>query len=166
MLKKLNKTFDHEKILAEYLSFKENNVLPDKYTVDVVFNNVYTDIALSNCPYTVRICEELKNTYKFNFVVFRILASRSTFLFHSDDDVAVPVYHIPIVTNDGCFFIFNNHLFPMQEVGQLYAMNPREYHNFINGGLTPRLHLHFVYDLEGKYCNNTYTVEGDGHNRL
>jgi hypothetical protein len=166
MLKKIGKTFDHAQILAEYLSFQEGNILPDKYKVDTIFNNGYTELAINTCPYTVSICEELKKDCKFNFVVFRLVASRTTFLFHTDDDVAVPVYHIPVTTNEGCFFIFNNHLFPMQELGQLYAVNPREYHNFINGGLTPRLHVHFVYDLEGKYQNNAYTIDGKGHARL
>lgn len=166
MLKKISKKFDYTKILLEYISFQENNIVPDFYKVDIIFNNRYTDTAATHCPYVISICEELKKELKFNFVIFRTLASRSTLLFHEDLDVASPVYHIPITTNEGCFFIFNDHLFPMQELGQLYAVNTTQRHNFINGGLTPRLHIHFLYDLEGRYLKNIYNKEGEGHYRL
>lgn len=167
IIKQLPNVFDHQKILSEYLALIEDSTLPQVYKVEEIFSvSDYPVSVKNNCPYVVSICEELRQELKFNFAVFRLVPGRTTFLFHKDDDVAVPVYHIPIVTNDGCFFVFNNHLYPIQDVGCLYSVNTRHRHNFINGGLTPRLHIHFLYDIGGNYVNKVYTVDGKGYNRL
>jgi hypothetical protein len=67
-------------------------------------------------------------------------------------------YHIPVVSNPLKSFM----IFPDKEVilrmypGKMYWTNTYELHNFLNGDLTPRIHIVFNNANEKKNLDNPY----------
>lgn len=49
--------------------------------------------------------------------------------------------HVPIVTNPNCYFLFKNFIPQHLSIGQVYLIDTRKDHTFINCSEFPRLHL-------------------------
>lgn len=86
--------------------------------------------------------EELIDSFKFPYGrirVMRVLPGRC-YVAHKDYSYR---YHIPIETNNACFFYFNDHdkTIKIPQDGNLYCVNTLEKHTFINAGSTDRIHL-------------------------
>jgi hypothetical protein len=52
-------------------------------------------------------------------------------------------YHIPLITNDKCFFVNNNIVEFMPEVGRLYRFKTKDLHTAVNASFEKRVHLVF-----------------------
>ncbi len=151
---KLGQLFDVATLLKEYLSLQLDNILPNKYSRTEVFNG---EFRLEQCPYLKQVCEEVADIgLKYNFALFRLMQPQTTLGWHKDDDCDHVSYHIPIITNHACFYVYDHELFPMQEVGELYSVRVDEMHTFINAGTSPRLHLHFIQDNAGRYLSREF----------
>jgi hypothetical protein len=50
-------------------------------------------------------------------------------------------YHIPLMTNDKCFFVNDMKIEQMPEVGRLYKFQTHDYHTAVNASFENRLHL-------------------------
>jgi hypothetical protein len=72
----------------------------------------------------------------------RIMLSRpkSCYSIHRDYS---PRLHLPLVTNDQCYFLFTNpeKMIHMPADGRTYWVDTRNNHTFLNGSLMDRLHL-------------------------
>jgi hypothetical protein len=64
---------------------------------------------------------------------------------HCDPPIVGQRYHVPIVTNAGCWVFHGGH-WQQLTAGRGYAMNPSEDHGAVNWGAEPRLHL--MVDVE------------------
>ena len=62
----------------------------------------------------------------------------SCYSLHVDNE---PRLHIPIITNNQCFFVFKEMPIYYMEPGNLYWANTTKLHTFINCSSEPRLHL-------------------------
>lgn len=157
-------TFNYAKLLEEYNAIA--NVIPFetprssvvRHRTIPVFKNTLLDHTLTLAPYTSEVCNEIskKLLIRFNYAAFRLMPPRSTIGLHRDVYVSEN-YHIPVETNEGCFFVSNNHLYDMQNVGYLYRVDSSRLHTFINAGDTNRVHLQFVYDLNGHLLSGEYS---------
>jgi hypothetical protein len=62
----------------------------------------------------------------------------SCYSFHVDNE---PRLHIPLITNNQCFFVFKEIPIYHMKPGNLYWANTTKFHTFINCSTEPRLHL-------------------------
>lgn len=52
-------------------------------------------------------------------------------------------YHIPLITNDKCFFVNNDIIERMPMIGTLYKFRTKEMHTAVNASFEKRIHLVF-----------------------
>jgi hypothetical protein len=73
---------------------------------------------------------------------FMTLTSRTCLSYHRDLESIR--FHIPITTNSNCFFIVDDQVFKMHEVGRLYTMRVDKMHTAVNADKeASRVHLVF-----------------------
>jgi len=77
----------------------------------------------------------------FNSINYRIVNTNRCYNWHVDQ--GKNCMHIPLTTNDGCWFVFDNRCFRMPADGTVYIVNNERPHTFMNSGTTERLHLTF-----------------------
>lgn len=83
--------------------------------------------------------ENLINKYSLKRTRLMWLNINSCYSFHRDE---TPRIHIPIISNDQCFFIFKLGLIKYLEPGNVYWVNTKLEHTAMNGSLGQnRLHL-------------------------
>lgn len=72
----------------------------------------------------------------------RIMLSRPKTCYSIHNDYS-PRLHLPLVTNDQCYFLFTNpeKMIHIPADGKTYWVDTREYHTFLNGSISNRLHL-------------------------
>jgi hypothetical protein len=92
-------------------------------------------------PYTVGIVNFLKERVNFNSATYRCVMPNTAYNWHQDTGGLC--YHIPIITNPGCWFVYENRNFHMKADGTVYKVNSKRYHTFVNAGPNPRIHLTF-----------------------
>lgn len=69
------------------------------------------------------------------------LAPRSCYTLHQDPEDFR--YHIPLITNKNNFFVVDNIISRMEDVGQLYRFRTKEFHTAVNASRQHRSHLVF-----------------------
>lgn len=91
------------------------------------------NVPLFNMPYTNSLLE------KYSLVRTRIMkmAERSCYTWHRDSSVRL---HIPLVTNDFCFFVVEDKIVRM-EAGNAYLLDTRRFHTAANASFEERIHL-------------------------
>jgi hypothetical protein len=72
----------------------------------------------------------------------RIMLSRPKTCYSIHRDYS-PRLHLPLVTNDQCYFLFKNpeKMIHIPADGKTYWVDTRRYHTFLNGSIIDRLHL-------------------------
>lgn len=72
----------------------------------------------------------------------RIMLSRPKTCYSIHRDYS-PRLHLPLVTNDQCYFLFTNpeKMIHIPADGKTYWVDTRKYHTFLNGSIFDRLHL-------------------------
>lgn len=72
----------------------------------------------------------------------RIMLSRPKTCYSIHRDYS-PRLHLPLVTNDQCYFLFTNpeKMIHMPAAGTTYWVDTRSHHTFLNGSVFDRLHL-------------------------
>jgi len=96
---------------------------------------------LKTLPYTREVVTHIAKTYNFNTVTYRCVLPDTCYSWHVD--AGKMCMHIPITTNSGCRFVYEDKSFHMPADGSLYAVNTEKYHSFMNGGKFPRTHITF-----------------------
>jgi hypothetical protein len=87
------------------------------------------------------IFEDIINEYKLVRTRFMWLNSRSCYSMHRDMS---PRIHVPIVTNPECYFVLKPESGGLVEhipAGNVYWIDTRIRHSFMNCSIEPRLHL-------------------------
>ncbi len=102
--------------------------------------NVADDV-LSTLPYTSEIAKLLRTTLDYNSITYRSIEPNTCYNWHTDSGKIC--YHIPLITNIGCWFVYENRCFSMPADGSVYIVNNSRPHTFINSGSEPRIHLTF-----------------------
>ena len=89
---------------------------------------------LFHLPYTNFIIE------KFNMFRSRIMVqdSKTCYTYHQD---FTPRIHIPLVTNENCFFILEDSLHRLKGDGSVYWVDTVQRHTAVNASLKTRIHL-------------------------
>lgn len=59
---------------------------------------------------------------------------------HCDPPIAGTRYHLPLVTNEGCW-VFHRGVWQQLQVGRVYMMDPTAEHGAVNWGTERRVHL-------------------------
>lgn len=71
---------------------------------------------------------------------FNLLPAKSCLTLHQDRQ-ETHRFHIPLMTNDSCFFVNDMKVYQMLTEGALYAYNVAEQHTAVNASREPRVHL-------------------------
>lgn len=137
---------DIELLYQEFLPFEtylfdqiEGNVLIQKKYA-LMQKGVYSDI-VDKMPYTKEITELVSSFVFYNAIYYRYVMPYTCYRLHTD--TGKMCLHIPIITNEGCKFIYTDRLFTMPADGSLYLVNNSKLHTFANSGNDPRLHITF-----------------------
>ena len=143
-----NFTVDTEKLLQEYNDFIVDK-LQDRINpyVKIVVQRKFHIILrgevneiLNKMPYTKEIIERVSNHFSFKDVTYRVLHPCTSYRWHTDK--GAECMHIPLITNEGCLFVYEDVNYRMQ-TGKLYHVNNGVLHTFVNAGDEHRVHLMF-----------------------
>ena len=104
-------------------------------------NNTYQYDQLDNISYTKETIDKISEIFTFDSVNYRYVMPNTAYNWHSD--IGANCLHIPLITNEGCRFVYENKSFFMPADGTLYTVNNGKPHTFVNAGSKPRLHLTF-----------------------
>lgn len=96
---------------------------------------------LQSLPYTYSIVQYLMAEYTFNTVTYRCILPDTCYSWHTD--FSQVCLHIPLITNEGCRFVYEDKSFHMPANGSIYLVNNEKPHSFMNGGSKPRVHITF-----------------------
>jgi hypothetical protein len=94
--------------------------------------------ALLNPYFKDTIFEELIVKYKITRARFMWLKPYSCYSMHKDDTARI---HIPIVTNDHCYFVFRDKGCFKLPAGSVYLVDTTQYHSAMNCSAEWRLHF-------------------------
>ena len=92
-------------------------------------------------PYTLSIADQIKKIFDFNSITYRSVQPNTAYNWHTDTGELC--YHVPLITNPGCWFVYEHRSFSMPADGSLYIVNNGRPHTFVNAGPSPRVHLTF-----------------------
>ena len=143
-----NITFDIKSLLVEFENVKDkltdvvdhgNAVLVQK-KFHLMKSRRFTD-DIKSMPYTKLVAQQLLPVSYFDSVNFRYVMPNTCYNWHVDKGQLC--MHIPLVTNEGSWFIYENKSISMPADGSVYMVNNGRPHTFINAGKEPRLHLTF-----------------------
>ncbi len=94
---------------------------------------------LESLPYTLSVAKHLMAEYNFNTVSYRCIMPDTCYGWHID--FSQVCLHIPLITNEGCRFVYADRAFHMPADGSVYVVNNGKPHSFMNGGQEPRIHI-------------------------
>jgi hypothetical protein len=137
---------DIDTLLKEYTSIEHlmadrkrpgSPVLIQK-ALTIVQNSEESNLVQS-IPYTYEVITYLRKTYLFNTVTYRSVMPDTCYSWHTDfSQICI---HIPLITNQGCRFVYEDKSFHMPADGSVYVVNNEKPHSFMNGGNSPRVHI-------------------------
>lgn len=145
-----NYSFQISKLVNEFLEFLEpllsdvndgrNKVLVQR-KFHLMQNNEFMYTVFDNIPYTKHVIDMVSEIFTFDSVNYRYIMPNTAYNWHFD--TGSNCLHIPLITNEGCWFVFANKSFSMPSDGSLYTVNNSRHHTFVNAGKEPRLHMTF-----------------------
>lgn len=145
-----NYSFNVNKLVYEFKTHLEKHVEDvndgrNKVLVQRKFHlykhNTYQYIQLDTIPYTAEVINQISNIFTFDSVNYRYIMPNTAYNWHTD--TGGNCLHIPLITNEGCWFVYQNKSIYMPADGSLYTVNNGKQHTFVNAGTEPRLHLTF-----------------------
>jgi hypothetical protein len=92
-------------------------------------------------PHTLSLADQVKRIFDFNSITYRSVQPNTAYNWHVDTGQIC--YHVPLITNPGCWFVYEHRCFSMPADGSLYVVNNGRPHTFVNAGPAPRVHLTF-----------------------
>jgi hypothetical protein len=120
-----------------------NAVLVQKKFHLMLDNMFSSQVDLSLMPYTLEMAELAKSFVTFNSITYRYVMPNTCYNWHTDP--GKNCIHIPLITNPGSWFVYENRCFHMPSNGSIYLVNNLRPHSFMNSGKEPRLHLTFEF---------------------
>jgi hypothetical protein len=97
--------------------------------------NSYSEL---NPLYKGTVFEELIEKYKLIRTRFMWVSPFTCYSMHQDSS---PRIHIPIITNQDCYFVFKKNIVQHMPIGSVYQTDTRHFHTFMNCSSEHRLHL-------------------------
>ena len=85
-------------------------------------------------PYTNGILKDLK---MFRTRVMK-MPSRRCYSYHKDPSKRM---HIPLITNENCFFVLDDEVVRLPADGNHYIIDTTKMHTFVNASLEERIHI-------------------------
>lgn len=144
--------FDADKLIEEYGTFEKEfrNSFFDQGCCTkfhlVRFGKPCLKHYSNGLPYTLEILERVKSLFNFDVATYRVIKSKRRNAWHIDYYKANHSYHIPLITNSECRFLYDEEDESLQyklPVGYLYKTKTDITHNFQNNGLEDRVHITF-----------------------
>lgn len=133
---------DIDTLVREYQDNNIENQMEDVYFDRVMVQRRFKITNTDNLPYTGEVIKQMKSIFDFTHTHYRIKMPYTSYGWHTDDTEFC--YHIPLITNSGCWFIYDDKQFRMPANGDVYIVNQGRLHTFVNSGDEPRLHLTFM----------------------
>lgn len=140
----LKKILDEIDILPEFQdqimlqTVEENTDLDPFYGVGFSFNWEHPEIAfnvpLFDIPYTNSIIKEL-GMYRTRIMK---MSGKTCYSYHWDQTQRM---HIPVVTNENCFFVIEDEVVRLPADGNHYLIDTRKKHTFVNASFEERIHI-------------------------
>lgn len=138
--------FSIDELVKEYHDYIEdkliepNEVYGLQKVYSIVENYTVKDIVKS-MPETQKALDFVSTIFDFNKVTYRWISRNRAYNWHIDEERLC--YHIPLITNDGCWFLYEGKSFHTPADGSLYIVNNGIPHTFVNSGSEPRVHIMF-----------------------
>ena len=101
--------------------------------LDDVTENMFTEF-IYDMPYTNSILKE-HNVYRARLMK---LKPRSNYTYHQD---YTKRFHIPLITNDKCFFVIDEKVIRYPADGNYYIVDTTKLHTAINASTENRIHI-------------------------
>ena len=105
----------------------------DLSDLDDVTENMFTEF-IYDMPYTNSILKE-HNVYRARLMK---LKPRSNYTYHQD---YTKRFHIPLITNDKCFFVIDEKVIRYPADGNYYIVDTTKLHTAINASTENRIHI-------------------------
>jgi len=153
-MKKLEKRFDHEKLLSVYYSLeldKPQITVTSPTGKDLIYpsgdltkyNLDQNDFTQMNDVFKGTYVEEVYNDISKDYDICRgrfmtLSADNRAYTYHYD---VSPRLHIPLKTNEDCMFIISDEIHKAQELGCLYELDATKKHTALNLSKEPRIHF-------------------------
>ena len=106
--------------------------------ISLMYKFKWNDL-VNSMPCTKSILDDLKKEMPYNSVYYRYVKPNTCYSWHVD--MMHTCLHIPLITNEGCKFVYSDKVFSMPADGSVYIVNNSIPHTFINSGRYPRLHI-------------------------
>lgn len=103
-------------------------------------NPLIMDSYLGNCINTVNL-HAVYDGVKIGRIRIMRLKPKTCYTLHTDPEEFR--YHIPIKTNNGAFFLIDNKVYRMPELGMLYKFRTDKMHTAVNASFEERIHIVF-----------------------
>ena len=151
-MKRINLIKDFEvdvKLLIKEYRLHADNLMKDQLgntngvIVQRKFHPILDDVkhkVMSNMPYTESIADKVHDLFPFTDMTYRMVMPSTAYAWHTDQGNIC--YHIPLITNLGCHFVYEDQTYQMP-LGNLYAVQNGVAHTFVNAGPETRLHIVF-----------------------
>ena len=131
---------DLDKLFMEYKHFIEPNLTPNNNNTHLSTFVDLQDTKFAN-SYLATVSHRVYQRFQFSRIAVRVLAPLSSYKWHSDEGFDCCV-HLPLVSNNGCFFIFENVNYRLIPNGNAYLMHlNQQKHTFLNSGEQHRIHI-------------------------
>jgi len=130
-------------LMQPWLGGSDDGVLariPVQLRHNLQFNSVYKE-HIKFMPYTLTVANHLQRYLNFNSVNYRSIHPNCAYNWHCDRGRVC--LHIPLITNEGARFVYEDRAFHLPATGAVYIVNNSHYHTFVNSGYDYRLHLTF-----------------------
>ena len=111
------------------------------------------DYTLLNPTFSGTVFETIINKYNFTRTRLMWVNHMSCYSMHRDPS---PRVHIPLITNEQCYFIFKSGVIQHLPVGHVYYTDTRYHHTFANCSEERRLHL--VGAVDDNWITNRLTA--------
>jgi hypothetical protein len=118
--------------------------LPDTNPIQKLHHLILSDKEselFEKLSYTKTVIDLVRNIFNFKDVTYRSLQPNRAYSWHQDPGGMC--IHIPLLTNPGCRFVYEDINFYMAANGSAYNVYNKDFHTFVNAGPVPRVHLMF-----------------------
>jgi hypothetical protein len=120
---------------------RTNTVLVQKRFHLLFKNEKINDFKTKDFPYTFEVSKHVASLFDFNSITYRIVVPNTAYYWHKDSGKVS--YHIPLITNLGCYFIYDSESYHMPIDDCIYTADTESFHTFVNAGDKSRVHLIF-----------------------
>lgn len=116
------------------LQLTQNGSSGEGKLTDLEYQEKDFNVCAYDLPYTNSIIENLQ---LYRTRVMR-MKPKTCYSYHQDPTQRI---HIPLITNDKCFFVINDEVLRCPANGQYYLIDTRKKHTFVNASFEERIHI-------------------------